>query len=124
MNLNYSLTRKRLGHRLAYLCSATSSAATLPWLHLASCAALRVAPLFQFLTLTLCLTPNACRPLQDILALSPRYAQRPAAEETINDPTVSKHYWRYRLHVKLEELVADKELTGQLHELNHMAERC
>jgi hypothetical protein len=26
----------------------------------------------------------------------PRYSSRPASEEVINDPTVSKHYWRYR----------------------------
>jgi hypothetical protein len=34
--------------------------------------------------------------LQDIFALLPRYSRRPAKEEVINDPTVSKHYWRYR----------------------------
>jgi 4-alpha-glucanotransferase len=34
--------------------------------------------------------------LQDIFALMPRYSQRPANEEIINDPTVTKHYWRYR----------------------------
>jgi hypothetical protein len=34
--------------------------------------------------------------LQDVFALMPRYSQRPAKEETINDPTVTKHYWRYR----------------------------
>jgi 4-alpha-glucanotransferase len=33
---------------------------------------------------------------QDIFALMPRYSQRPAKEEVINDPTVTKHYWRYR----------------------------
>lgn len=34
--------------------------------------------------------------LQDIFSLMPRYSQRPAKEEVINDPTVTKHYWRYR----------------------------
>lgn len=38
--------------------------------------------------------------LQDIFALMPRYSQRPAKEEIINDPTVTKHYWRYRSVVK------------------------
>ncbi len=33
---------------------------------------------------------------QDILALMPSYCERPAREEIINDPTKSKHYWRYR----------------------------
>ena len=32
--------------------------------------------------------------LQDLLALSPAAAARPAEEETVNDPTVRKHYWR------------------------------
>ena len=31
-----------------------------------------------------------------------------ATEETINDPTVRKHYWRYRCHVDLETLLEDK----------------
>ena len=46
--------------------------------------------------------------LQDLLALSDKYNGRPAAEETINDPTVRKHYWRYRCHVNLETLLEDK----------------
>lgn len=34
--------------------------------------------------------------LQDIFGLVSRYTDRPAAEEVINDPTTTKHYWRYR----------------------------
>ena len=33
---------------------------------------------------------------QDMLALKELYAQRPAKEECINDPTNPKHYWRFR----------------------------
>ncbi|WOK96012.1 4-alpha-glucanotransferase DPE2 isoform X1 [Canna indica] len=51
-------------------------------------------------------------PLQDILALKEEYTTRPAAEETINDPTNPKHYWRYRLHVTLESLMLDKDLKS------------
>ena len=43
-----------------------------------------------------------------MLALSDKYNGRAAAEETINDPTVRKHYWRYRCHVDLETLLEDK----------------
>lgn len=43
-----------------------------------------------------CLPAVAVHDLQDIFALAPRYATRPTKEETINDPTVTKHYWRYR----------------------------
>ena len=46
--------------------------------------------------------------MQDLLALSDKYNGRPAADETINDPTVRKHYWRYRCHVNLESLLDDK----------------
>jgi len=45
---------------------------------------------------------------QDLLALSDKYNGRPAAEETINDPTERKHYWRYRCHIDLETLLEDK----------------
>ncbi|XP_022154471.1 4-alpha-glucanotransferase DPE2 [Momordica charantia] len=49
-------------------------------------------------------------PLQDLLALKEEYTTRPAKEETINDPTNPKHYWRYRNHVTLESLMKDREL--------------
>jgi 4-alpha-glucanotransferase len=54
---------------------------------------------------------------QDLLALSAKYAQRPAAEETINDPTVRKHYWRYRCHVDLETVLEDKAFIATLQRL-------
>ncbi|KAM7468880.1 hypothetical protein LguiA_007063 [Lonicera macranthoides] len=34
-------------------------------------------------------------PLQDLMALKEEYMSRPAAEETINDPTNPKHSWGY-----------------------------
>ncbi|CAL1352309.1 unnamed protein product [Linum trigynum] len=51
-------------------------------------------------------------PLQDLLALKEDYTKRPANEETINDPTNPKHYWRYRVHVTLETLMKDSELKS------------
>ncbi|KAG9454794.1 hypothetical protein H6P81_007698 [Aristolochia fimbriata] len=56
-------------------------------------------------------------PVQDLLALKEDYTTRPAAEETINDPTNPKHYWRFRLHVTLETLLKDKELTQAIKDL-------
>ncbi|GAV89138.1 CBM_20 domain-containing protein/Glyco_hydro_77 domain-containing protein [Cephalotus follicularis] len=56
-------------------------------------------------------------PLQDLLALKEEYTTRPATEETINDPTNPKHYWRYRVHVTLESLMKDKELKTTLKDL-------
>ena len=48
------------------------------------------------------------------MALSDTYNQRPPKEEVINDPTVPKHYWRYRMHVNVETLAADRNWLQQL----------
>ncbi|KAL7197782.1 hypothetical protein ACSBR2_020328 [Camellia fascicularis] len=56
-------------------------------------------------------------PLQDLLALKEEYTTRPAAEETINDPTNPKHYWRYRVHVTMESLLKDKELKSTIKDM-------
>ncbi|XP_060191492.1 4-alpha-glucanotransferase DPE2 isoform X3 [Lycium barbarum] len=56
-------------------------------------------------------------PLQDLLALKEDYTTRPAIEETINDPTNPKHYWRYRVHVTMESLLDDKDLTKAIKDL-------
>ncbi|KAL6534678.1 4-alpha-glucanotransferase dpe2 [Orobanche gracilis] len=58
-------------------------------------------------------------PLQDLLALKEEYMTRPAVEETINDPTNPKHYWRYRMHVTMESLLKDKELISVIKGLVH-----
>ncbi|GFR48695.1 hypothetical protein Agub_g10651, partial [Astrephomene gubernaculifera] len=63
-------------------------------------------------------------PLQDLMALSAELAAgRPAEEECINDPTVSKHYWRFRIHTTLEELLADFEWQATLAEMLVLGER-
>ena len=56
-------------------------------------------------------------PAQDLLALVGEYATRPAEEETINDPTNPKHYWRFRLHVRLEDMLANKAWLGEIRQL-------
>ncbi|KAK3273264.1 4-alpha-glucanotransferase dpe2, partial [Cymbomonas tetramitiformis] len=47
-------------------------------------------------------------PIQDLMALDEGLAKRPAHEEQINDPTNPKHYWRFRLHVSLEDMLAER----------------
>ena len=54
---------------------------------------------------------------QDLLALAEEYAQRPAREETINDPTNPKHYWRFRLHARLEDLAQNAAWLGDIRQL-------
>ena len=56
-------------------------------------------------------------PAQDLLALESSYAQRPAEEETINDPTNNRHYWRFRLHVRLEDMLANSEWLADIREM-------
>ena len=56
-------------------------------------------------------------PLQDLMALSQRYCGRPAEEESINNPTVAKHYWRWRSHVPLEDLLLDASWIADLRSL-------
>ena len=56
-------------------------------------------------------------PIQDVLALCTEYAKRPALEETINDPTNPKHYWRFRLHVSCEDLLSNYDFVKDVKEL-------
>lgn len=56
-------------------------------------------------------------PLQDLMALEEEYATRPSKEETINDPTNPKHYWRYRSHITLESLLKDERLKLTIKDL-------
>lgn len=56
--------------------------------------------------------------VQDWLALSATYYTRPAVEETINDPSVKRHYWRWRMEPYIENLIEDKELLISIQNLN------
>jgi 4-alpha-glucanotransferase len=56
-------------------------------------------------------------PIQDLLALKEDYTDRAANEETINDPTNPRHYWRFRLHVPMETLLGDDDFLGTIRDL-------
>lgn len=56
-------------------------------------------------------------PMQDLMALRDTYLTRPANEETINDPTNPRHYWRFRMHVRLEDLLSDSALITSLQQM-------
>ncbi len=47
-------------------------------------------------------------PLQDWMSIDEQWRQRPAEEERINIPANSNHYWRYRMHWTLEDLLKNK----------------
>ncbi len=55
--------------------------------------------------------------LQDWLAISERLRLPDANAERINIPANPRHYWRYRMHLNLEQLLADEEFNNELVEL-------
>jgi 4-alpha-glucanotransferase len=62
-------------------------------------------------------------PLQDLLAMDESLRRRDAAEEQINNPADSMHYWRFRLHIPVEDVMASKSFVQKLKTLNGDAGR-
>ncbi|GAB4092061.1 4-alpha-glucanotransferase [Flaviaesturariibacter terrae] len=54
--------------------------------------------------------------LQDLLGMSDTLRRDNPQEERINQPADPKHYWRYRMHLGLEQLVKEKEFNNELSE--------
>ncbi|TAL46978.1 MAG: 4-alpha-glucanotransferase, partial [Chitinophagaceae bacterium] len=52
--------------------------------------------------------------LQDILGMSEKLRRENPLEERINVPANPNHYWRYRMHMNLEELIKEKEFNHEL----------
>ena len=55
--------------------------------------------------------------VQDWLAIDEKLRLPDADAERINIPANPKHYWRYRMHLSLEELAANKEFMANITEL-------
>lgn len=55
--------------------------------------------------------------LQDWLALDEKLRLPDADAERINIPANPRHYWRYRMHIDIEDLIADKEYNDAIKEL-------
>jgi len=54
-------------------------------------------------------------PLQDFFGLEPKYfANKDPREERINEPSNPEHYWRFRMHVPVEELAKDEIFTNRI----------
>lgn len=53
-------------------------------------------------------------PLQDWLSQDPALCRPHPEEERINDPSDPHHYWRYRMHLTLEQLLAEEEFNRTL----------
>ena len=52
--------------------------------------------------------------IQDWLAISERLRLADQNAERINLPANPKHYWRYRMHLNIEDLISDQEFTGEI----------
>lgn len=59
----------------------------------------------------------AILPLQDILAIDAALRRKDPADERINDPSDKDNYWRYRMHLNLEELILNTEFTQKIKKL-------
>jgi 4-alpha-glucanotransferase len=57
-------------------------------------------------------------PLQDLLAIDGDLRRKVAAEEQINNPANSMHYWRFRLHLPIEDVMAKSSFINKLRSLN------
>ena len=59
----------------------------------------------------------AILPLQDWLSLSEELRAEDIEHERINIPAVAHHYWRYRMHLSLEELLSASDYNERVAEL-------
>ena len=57
-------------------------------------------------------------PLQDWLSVDGDVRAQDQASERINVPSVPKYYWRYRMHLPVEDLINNRRLTVKLKELS------
>jgi len=62
-------------------------------------------------------------PIQDLLAISGELRREDAEAERINIPSNPQHYWRYRLHVDLEDLLESDDFNDDLKDLIDAAGR-
>jgi 4-alpha-glucanotransferase len=61
--------------------------------------------------------------VQDWLSIDEKLRLPDADAERINIPANPKHYWRYRMHVNIEDLQSNVDITENIHELITQAGR-
>ena len=62
-------------------------------------------------------------PLQDWLSMSSSLRAKDPAAERINVPADSNNYWRYRMHLTLEELLKAHKFNDEIHQMLYLAGR-
>lgn len=55
-------------------------------------------------------------PLQDWLAIDGSIRREDPREEQINVPSIARHYWRYRMHLTIEDLIAHADFNSYVRE--------
>ena len=63
-------------------------------------------------------------PLQDWLSMDEQLRREDPNTERINVPANSRHYWRYRMHLTLEQLAEADEFNKNLSEMIEASGRC
>ncbi|MBK9017504.1 MAG: 4-alpha-glucanotransferase [Saprospiraceae bacterium] len=53
-------------------------------------------------------------PVQDLVGMDAKLRRPAAKDEQINDPSISPHYWRFRFHLTLEQLLKEEGLNGRI----------
>ncbi len=56
-------------------------------------------------------------PIQDLLGMDDKLRYTYAKEERINNPANPRHYWRYRLHLNIEDLLKQDEFNEMLKDM-------
>ncbi len=62
-------------------------------------------------------------PVQDLVGMDAKLRRPLASDETINDPSITPHYWRFRFHLPMEQLIKAEELNGKIREMVSRAGR-
>jgi 4-alpha-glucanotransferase len=52
--------------------------------------------------------------IQELLGISEKLRRENPNDERINVPANAKHYWRYRMHISLEDLMKEEEFNNEL----------
>jgi 4-alpha-glucanotransferase len=56
-------------------------------------------------------------PIQDLVGMDYDLRKKDAASEQINEPSNPRHYWRFRFHLTMEQLLKEDNLNNRIHTL-------
>jgi 4-alpha-glucanotransferase len=61
--------------------------------------------------------------LQDLMGIDGKIRREDPAKERINIPAIPRYYWRYRMHITLEQLLKEKDFNNELISYIHSSGR-